>query len=231
MLLAGLAVPAHAQSLAPDRPGSDTRAGTVAGETLQAELGYAYNHDRGFFSHEVGQLLLRYGVNAYLELRANINSYVVTEDDAGYGGPGFGAKVQAYATGWMGLGVATTIDLPTGNDPFGGIAERPRQDLRLIAESTLGRLTLLVNGGTRFYFDADPRRQWLFIPALRARLTDRTYLHLGHAGFYRDGAEARWAEVGLSLRLAPRTLLDVNTGFRLDADERFFFGTGVAHRF
>lgn len=236
MLSAGTLLPAFAQNdtpLEPDRPGLGEVAATVGADMFQVEFGYAYNERSALTSHEIGQLLLRYGVNDHLELRANIDSYVVTDEDAGYNGPGFGVKVHIHETAWASLGAATTVDLPTGNDPFGTIAERPRQDIRLLLESGLDRrLSLSINGGTSFYFADETQPQWFVIPTLDIYPTHRLGVYAGYARFYQEEPDEHWLEAGLTYLLSSDAQLDVNMGRQLDeARNRFFLGFGVAHRF
>lgn len=236
LLAVGPSLPAHAQHrlpFAPDRPGFGHHASMVGAETIQVELGYAYNDHRDFTSHEVGQLLVRYGVNDYFEIRGHLDSYVITEDDAGYAGPGFGGKVQLYELGPSRLSAHTVVYLPTGSGPFDSVQERARQEVRLATDLRLNSLlTLSANGGTSFQFAGDAQRQWFFLPTLSVHPSNRLGFYVGHARFYSEEPTEDWVEGGLTYLLSPNTQLDTNAGWQLHEDgDRLFVGIGVARRF
>jgi len=237
LLLLSVAAPlaAHGQ-ISADRPGFGDGTATVAPGTFQAGLGYAVNGN-GFTSHELGQLLLRYGLLDGFELRGGVGSYVVNESpfDDGYSGTSVGTKVRLFRNEVSALSGVATLGLPTG-DAF-GTADRARQELKLAYDGALGDgLTLSINGGASFFYDEgvqeDRAVEWLFIPTLSFGLADEVGAYVGYAGFYTDGANSNWVEGGLTLLATLDTQLDVNTGLRVDDDgDAFFVGLGVAHRF
>jgi hypothetical protein len=208
----------------------------VAPGTFQAGLGYAVNGN-GITSHELGQLLLRYGVLDGLELRGGVGSYVLNESpfEDGYGGTSVGAKLRLFRTEVSALSGVATLGLPTG-DAF-GTSDRARQELKLAYDGALGEgLTLSVNGGASFFYDEgvqdDRAVEWLFVPTLSFGLTDEVGAYVGYAGFYTDGPNASWVEGGFTLLATLDTQLDLNTGLRVDdTGDAFFVGLGLAHRF
>ena len=237
LLLGGVAllVPpqaVHAQ-FAPDRPGLGDGSSVVRAQTLQAELGYAFNDNSGFTAHEFGQLLLRYGVNDFLELRGGINSYVVTDANDGYAGTSVGAKARLWRSELAQLSGVATTGLPTGTSRFDTRDDRARQELKLVFDGALGaNLSLTVNGGLRFFYTDNAQTEWLFIPTLNSSLNERAGFYVGYAGFYAENADANWVEGGLTYLVHPNTQIDVNTGLQLDeASDLFFLGLGLAHRF
>ena len=222
----------HAQ-IAADRPGLGDGSSVVGTQTMQAELGYALNSFDGFTQHEFGQLLLRYGVNNFLELRGNVNSFVFTDGDDGYNGTGVGAKVRLWRSGLAQLSGVATTGLPTGTGPFESVDDRARQQLKLAFDGALGTgLTLSVNGGLSFFYTDDAATEWLFIPTLSTSFNERTGFYVGYGGFYRENSNTNFVEAGLTYLTGPNTQLDVNTGLQLDeGSDYFFLGLGLAHRF
>lgn len=223
--------PAAAQ-FAPDRPGFGDGTSIVRAQTLQAELGYALGVN-GRTTHELGQLLLRYGMNDALELRGHVNSYVVSDRADGYSGTGVGAKVRLWRSPLSQLSGVATLDLPTGTGPFDSPDDRARQELKLAFDGALGdNLTLSANGGLRFFYTDDAQTEWLFIPTLSTNLNARTGFYVGYAGFYTENMDMNWVEGGLTYLSGPNTQLDINGGLRLDeGSRRVFLGLGLAHRF
>lgn len=227
----------HAQ-IAADRPGFGDGAATAGPGIGQAELGYAFNGNGGN-SHELGQLLLRYGITNALELRGAVNSYVIHESpvDNGYTGTGVGAKLRLLQTPTSALSAVATLELPTETGAFNLRDDRARQTLKLAFDGALGTgLMLSVNGGASFYYAAGPQDdravEWLFVPTLSFGVTETTGAYVGYAGFYPDGPATNWVEGGLTFLQSTSTQFDVNAGLRGDdRSDAFFLGLGVAHRF
>lgn len=233
LLLVGVAPRVGPAQVMPDRPGFGEGSTVIEAGAGQVELGYALNDTDGATQHEVGQLLLRYGLNDVLELRGGVNSYVLGDGDDGYTGTNVGAKVRLWRSSLAQLsGVATTA-LPTGTGPFNTRDDRARQTLKLAFDGALGNnLSLSVNGGLRFFYTDDAQTEWLFIPSLGTRLDERTGFYVGYAGFYPEATDAHWVETGLTYLVTPATQIDINTGLRLDEGSTpFFLGLGLAHRF
>lgn len=232
-----LSVEPRAQ-ISADRPGFGNGSTTVGAGTIQAGLGYAFRGNGGN-SHELGQLLLRYGLSDALEVRGAINSYVVNASpvENGYTGTGVGAKVRLFQNDISALSGLATVDLPTGTGVYDRGDDRARQELTLAFDGALGEgLTFSVNGGASFYYDAgvqdDRAVQWLFIPTLSFGLTESTGAYVGYAGFYDDGSSTNWVEGGFTFLSTLDTQFDVNAGLVLDDhSDNYFLGLGLAHRF
>lgn len=222
---------AHGQ-LTPDRPGFSDGSSVVSPRTFQAEMGYALSANGGT-AHELGQLLLRYGLNDAVELRGNINSLVFEDGSDGYSGTGVGAKVRLWRSTLAQLSAVATTSLPTGTGSFDTADDRARQTLRLAFDGALGSgLSMTVNGGISFYYTDDAGTQWLFIPTLNTSLNAQTGLYVGYAGFYAESFDGHWVEGGLTYLVSPNTQLDVNGGLRLNEDANLVtLGLGLAHRF
>jgi len=239
LLGVALAMPAVSSAqLTTDRPGFGVAAPTVSDASFQAEFGYAFNGN-GITSQELGQVLLRYGVNERLELRGGVNSYVINESpvDNGYTGTSVGAKYELLNSQTSRLSGVASLALPNGTGPFDTADDRARQQLALAFDGMLGEnLTLSVNGGASFFYSAGQQNdrflQWLLIPTLSVGVTESTNAYVGYAGFYNEFRNQNWVEGGLTVLSNPDTQFDVNTGLRLDErSDAFFIGFGVSHRF
>jgi hypothetical protein len=227
------AAPATALAqIATDRPGFGDGSAVVTDQTIQVEMGYALGVN-GRTTHELGQLLLRYGLRDFLELRGGIGSYVFSEGSDGYSGTNVGAKVRLWRSSLARLSGVASTSLPTGTGPFDSGDDRVRQDLRLAFDGALGaNLALSINGGLRFFYTDTAETEWLFIPTLSTSLNQRTGFYVGYAGFYRENTDGNWVQAGLTYLTNPDTQLDVSTGLRLDEESnRAFFGIGFSHRF
>lgn len=237
LVLGAVPFVSHAQ-ISADRPGLGTGTATVTPQTFQSELGYAFNSN-GSNSHELGQLLLRYGVTNTVEVRGGVGSYVVNEApfDNGYLGTTLGAKARLFQNETSTLSGLATLGLPTGTGPYDTPDDRVRQELTLAYNGALGSgLDLTLNGGTRFYYSSgiqnDRAFEWLFIPTLSFGVTQTADAYVGYGGFFRDGPNTNWVEGGLTFLAAPNTQVDLNTGLRVDDNaDQFFLGIGLAQRF
>lgn len=239
VLLLGASVPlASSAQISADRPGFGDGTTTVAPGTFQAGLGYAFNGN-GINNHELGQLLLRYGVSDRIEVRGGVGSYVVVESpfDNGYSGTSVGTKVRLAQTDVWTLSGVGSVSLPTGTGVFDTRDDRARQEVKLAFDGALGEtITLSVNGGASFFYSAGVQNEraveWLFIPTLSFGVTESTGAYVGYAGFYNEFVNRNWVEGGITFLPNSDTQLDVNTGLRLDeASDGFFLGLGVARRF
>ncbi len=214
-----------------DRPGFGDGPATVAPGTVQAELGAAAANDDFGTNAELGQLLLRYGVADFLELRGGVGSFALDAPDTEYTGTSVGGKLRLAQSSLSALSVVSTWALPTGSGAFE--SERVSQTLALAFDGALGEgLGLSANAGTSIPYGGDADPSYLFIPTLSFDVTDRVGGYVGYAGFYSTGLNTNYVEAGLTLLSSPNTQLDVNTGLQVDENRSAFFaGLGLAHRF
>ncbi|MCS3700710.1 hypothetical protein GGQ20_002027 [Salinibacter ruber] len=214
-----------------DRPGFGDGPATVAPGTVQAELGAAAANDDFGTNAELGQLLLRYGVADFLELRGGVGSFALDAPDTEYTGTSVGGKLRLAQSSLSALSVVSTWALPTGTGAFEN--ERVSQSLALAFNGALGEgLGLSANAGTSVPYGGDADPSYLFIPTLSFGVTDRVGAYVGYAGFYTTGLNRNYVEAGLTLLSSPNTQLDVNTGLQVDENRgAFFAGLGLAHRF
>ncbi|MFB6231611.1 MAG: transporter [Salinibacter sp.] len=214
-----------------DRPGFGNGTATVAPGTFQVELGAAAANDDFGTDAELGQLLLRYGVAGFLELRGGVGSLALDAPDTEYTGTSVGGKLRLFRSSLSALSVVSTWALPTGSGAFE--ADRVSQTLALAYNGALREgLSLSINVGASVPYGGDAAPSYLFIPTLSVGLTDQVGGYVGYAGFYSTGLNANYVEAGLTLTSSPDTQLDVNTGLQVDENRSAFFaGLGLAHRF
>lgn len=231
LALVCLSPPTAVGQISADRPGFGDGTTTVAPGTFQAELGAAAANDDFGTNAELGQLLLRYGVADFLELRAGVGSAALDAPDTEYTGTSVGGKLRLLQSSLSAVSLVSTWNLPTGSGAFA--ADRVSQTLALAYDGALGEdLGFSVNAGTSVPYGGDADPSYLFIPTLSFAVTDRVGGYVGYAGFYNTGLNTNYVEAGVTLLSSPNTQLDVNTGLQIDEyQDAFFVGLGLAHRF
>ncbi|WP_179862247.1 transporter [Longibacter salinarum] len=266
LVAATMAVPSaqaqmYDEPLTSDRPGFSNAAATLQQGAFQTELGYSFANTADVFgdesasSHNLGQLLLRYGVTDAFELRANVGSYEyqevldpsltnpsLTDPETTYEGGYFGPSVEAKArlfrneTSTLSAFSSTLLPVQTGfydSNPD----QRAIQTLALLLDGQLGTgVSLTINGGTQFYWDGgvqeDRQFSALFIPTLNFAINDQVGAYVGYYGEYTEFANTNFVEGGLTFLANENTQLDLNTGYRVDDNlDQFFIGLGLSQRF
>jgi len=253
-LLLALTVPsAQAQMtdapVTSDRPGLSNAAATVSQGTFQAELGYDLSQnttgEEALSTHSLGLLLLRYGVTDRIEFRANVGSIgfdeqfagTDTELESGYNGAAIEAKIKLFENATTTVSGFSSTSVPLSTGPFESVDDRSQQTLALLLDGALGQnLTLTVNGGANFFWDAGEQEDRavtaLFIPTLNFAINDQAGAYVGYFGQYRDTANTNFVEGGFTYLVSPNTQIDLNGGFRVDDNEDgFFVGVGLSQRF
>ena len=110
LILMGTAAGAMAQAAGPintDRPGFTETAHIIGVGTFQLEFGYTIDREDGSTLHNVGEGVLRYGLNERVELRVGLPSYAWYQGRAsgsGAGDPWLGFKVRVV-DGDPGMGI------------------------------------------------------------------------------------------------------------------------------
>jgi len=214
-----------------DRPGFGDGASPLAAQAVQVEFGAAGANDDFVTEVELGQVLLRYGVTDFLELRGGVGSVAFDAPETEYTGTSLGGKLRLLQSPLSTLSVVSTWDLPTGTGAFD--ADNVAQTLKLAYDGALGEdLGVSVNAGASLPYADDADLSYLFIPTLSFAITDRVGGYVGYAGEYTTGVNRNFVEAGVTLLSGLDTQLDVNTGLQLDENRNaFFLGVGLAHRF
>ena len=226
-----LGPPVATGQISADRPGFGDGTATVAPGTVQAELGAATANDDFGTNAEVGQLLFRYGVVGFLELRGGVGSLALDPPDTEYTGTSVGGKLRLFQSPLSAVSLVSTWSLPTGSGTFA--SDRVSQTLALAYDGALGDdLGLSVNAGTEVPYGGDEDASYLFIPTLSVDIAEGIGGYVGYAGFYSVGLNTNYVEAGATLLASPDTQLDLNTGLQIDENrDAFFVGLGLAHRF
>jgi len=256
-LLAFMIAPAAQAQISSDRPGFSNSAATVSQGTFQTELGYSFLNTADVFgdesqtTHNVGELLLRYGVTDAVELRAGVGSlqFVETVDgtspgettyESGYFGPTIEAKARLLQTSTTTVSAfsQTLIPVRTGiyDDSF--LDDRARQSLALLFDGSLGEgLSLTLNAGSNFFWSAGDEfssrdATAFFIPTLSIGINDQAGAYVGYYGEYTKDVNTNFVEGGFTYLVSRDTQIDINTGYRIDENaDQFFVGVGLAQRF
>lgn len=241
LLICALIAPSSAlaqSSIAADRPGLGIGSATMSVRDAQVELGYSYAEEDGRRLHNLGELLLRYGVTSSFELRGGIGSYGIVVSppgtEGGYKGPNLGTKVRLHDGPLSTMSAAAILNLPVQTRGFDRNDDRLRQTLVLTFEGALGsNLSLLANAGPSFFYSGDDTAtEALFTSTLNMNLGGNWGSYVGYGGFFRAGANTNLVEGGLIYLASLNTQLDLNAGLEVDTNGGdFFVGLGLAHRF
>lgn len=241
MLIGALAAPMSAlaqSSVVADRPGLGIRSATMEVRTAQVELGYSYAEENERRLHNLGELMLRYGVTNSFELRGGIGSYGFVVDppgtEGGYRGGTLGTKVRLHDGPLTTTSIAATLNLPLQTRGFATNDDRLRQTVLLAFTGALGTgLSFSANaGGGFFYTGEDTDAEGLLTTMLKMGLGSNTAGYVSYGGSYRAEANTNFVEGGLLYLATLNTQLDLNAGLQVDDNGNdFFVGLGLAHRF
>lgn len=262
-LFAFLMAPAAQAQISSDRPGFSNSAATVSQGTFQAELGYDLTQnttfdEETFSTHSLGLLLLRYGVTDAVEVRANVGSIGFveqfslndageTEFESGYYGSGFDGfatgpslevKARLFQSSTTTISAFSQTTVPSlMSGPFEVDDTRSRQSVALLLDGALGEnITLTVNGGTSFFWDAGVQEDRIFtatfIPTLNFSINEQFGAYAGYFGQYWEFENTNLVEGGVTFLATSDTQVDLNFGYRVDDNgDGYFLGLGLAQRF
>ena len=246
------------ETISADRPGFRTSATTLSTGTFQAELGYELGSaehafiDENLWTHNIGLLLLRYGVTDAVEVRANVGSFGLreqftgvsipsltpdTEYESGYNGAAVEVKAQAVETSSATVGFYSSTTVPLESGPFDSPDDRARQTVLALVDGAVAQnVTLSVNVGPSFYWSSGEQNDRffsaLFIPTLSFSINDETSGYLGYAGTYTEALNQNFVETGFTYLLNDDTQIDINGGVQVDDYQNaYFLGLGLARRF
>jgi hypothetical protein len=246
LLVLALGAPTtQAQDLiATDRPGFGDGAALVPHRTVQAEAGYAYAQTGDVDQHRIGQVLARYGLFPNLELRVQLNSYVVQRgpdaaaegvaDVSGVEDARLGVKVGLLRASAP-LTLLVTTSIPSGATEF--TADDPQPEIKLAGDVPLTpQVAFSYNAGYLFTLGAGDFDQATLTASLGSSLpaVEGMSAYVGYGGFFADGFETdtHYLEGGVTYRLGDVTQFDVNAGIGLNGESPdYFIGVGLARRF
>jgi hypothetical protein len=226
----------------PDRPDLTNGPRSVAAGQVQVETGATVTDIGSARTLSVGEVLLRLGLGADVEVRLGLNSWDRTRDvgrvSSGWEDVTVGCKLGLWTgrpdRGLPALGVILASDVPSGSAGVG--AGAPQPSVVLLAEWELGADTSLgVNlGWSRLREDGRRFDQGLASASLSFPLAGRTgaFVELyALAPENRGGPATRYVDAGLTYLIGTDVQLDVRLGAGLnDAAAKGFAGAGLSVR-
>jgi hypothetical protein len=232
--------------IATDRPGFGDGALLVPHRTVQVEAGYAYAQTGDVDQHRIGQVLARYGLFPNLELRVQLNSYVVQRSpDAAAGDEGV-ADVSGVEDARLGVKVGllretapltllVTTSIPSGATEF--TADDPQPEIKLAGDVPLTpQVAFSYNAGYLLTLGEGDFDQATLTASLGAPLpaVEGASVYVGYGGFFANDFEAdtHYLEGGVTYRLGDVIQFDVNAGLGFNGvSPDYFIGVGIARRF
>ncbi len=239
------------EPLESDRPDITEAPTTVGLGRLQIESGYLYTHgksgDPTANSHELPQLLLRYGIAERLELRCYFDGIVLDSrrqahsgrlvEEDGLSDIEFGFKYAATQQDgwWPKMAVLAAVTAPAGSpnqtsgqvDPIVGY---------LYGWEITKRLSLDAETAATWTAESDDRYSELQQSfSLGFALTEPLHVFGEWAGLFRrhadDSRPQQYFDAGVTCLVSPNVQLDWSAGVGLTAAaDRFFTGCGITMR-
>lgn len=239
-------VPAHPQTISPDRPGFGNGTGLVPAGAIQLESGYLYSRVGEVKEHTLGQWLVRFGAAERLEFRLGVDSYVSTSspdgDDSGFSDGSLGLKLKLYhgehgfETLTYDLSAVAETSLPTGSKPYRAPRLQPAVmfvlDLAVPQGFTLSPFTSYTLASD----DTGQYNQFGGGVSLGVSLTERTGCFLEYFGLTKEkdrGPETtNYLDGGFTFLLADNCQLDIHSGLGMNGPSpSYFVGIGFSYLF
>jgi len=232
---------AFPQEMESDRPDNTESAVTVTPRSIQFEGGYTFTWDPDITEHSLGELLIRWGLLDWMELRFGLNSFLwtVQNNETFYGKDdmSFGLKFQIFRSPEEGFPVPDIAFIVTGIFPTG--SGRYREPLvqvlgKLCAAWQLGEFfDFGINAGYAYAsVDRERYHQASFSSVLGWLYSERVRFFIEYFGLYPESAgeqNAHYADLGFTYRVLDNFQLDIRGGIRLDSRE-YFLGAGFVGR-
>lgn len=224
-----------AQNISPDRPGIGNGAHIVSPKITYFEGGMEYYNLEFGDQYSFGQVLLRTGLVDGVELRFQLNSFVVQNIGSSYlsgvPDPGVGAKFKIYdeIDSDLRLSGLGSVSIPIGSDRYSSDELVPSASV--IGEYSIGDYTsLTANAGYSFGVGSVPDFWNVSVTPGYSLRDSNLGLYAGYAGIYFDSAKQHFIEAGFTSNLKSYLQVDLNTGYEWDGGE-LFVGAGLALQF
>ncbi len=229
-----------AQNFSPDRPGIGNGSFITPENILGLEAGAQFRTNDFVNQISLGQLLLRYGVQEKLELRATLGSFTSStvtllggeQTDSGIQDMAIGAKYNFLSgEGRPNVSGLFNLSLPVGSDAFTSDEFVPT--LGVLADHSLDDMWGLSSNLGYNFGVGDLDDSWLFTltPGFSIPSNEHMAGYFGYAGmYYGNGFNQHWLEAGGTYVLEEGAQLDMNLGFEAEG-ETFFIGAGFAKGF
>ena len=234
-----------------DRPDFTESSATVGYGRFQVESGYTYTHTKSgpitTDTHDLPELLLRYGVAQRLELRFAWEGMVFERqadrdnaralDESGSTDLEFGVKYAlSKQEGWRPQSaVIVAVTAPGGSPAFSSRQVDAEVNYCYSWEFTK-RLSLNCSTGSRWTGELGDRLSFFFQSAsVEYELTERLHFYSEWFAFFRrdsiDNRPQHYFDAGCTYLVTPNVQLDWRAGLGLnDAADDFFTGCGLVIR-
>lgn len=222
-------------TFAPDRPGLGNGTHVAQPRITYFETGLEYFEGGSIDQFSFGQVLFRHGLTQGVELRAQLNSFVVQtrplDNETGVPDPAVGLKFNlADKPGspfkLSGLG---SVSIPAGYSTFTDDQFHP--SFTLLADFQLSELWAVTsNLGYRFGPSGTADRLTLTVTPGFSVPDSRYGGYFGYAGFLWEVENEHFIEAGLTKKVGQNLQLDLNGGIDLNSGN-LFAGFGLAAQF
>lgn len=226
-----------------DRPGFANGSFITPQKMLGFESGFQFSSGNNFTQVDVGQLLLRQGINTNLELRLALNSISFRSVDQpgnisnlnqnGFQDISVGAKYNLIAGNEdkANVSILGQLNFPVGSDAFSSQKAIPTFSL-LTDYGVSEKMAITGNLGYSFQNDfVDDVVTLILTPTFSVSEDGSVNVFLDYAGFYSgNGNNQHFLEGGITKKSNSGTQLDLNFGYDLES-EFLFAGLGFAKAF
>ena len=226
----------QAQNYSPDRPGIGNGSFIIPQGMLGFEAGVQFSNTDLNKQFDVGQLVLRYGINEKLEFRALLGSFTTVDAEqiggstsyTGIQDMGVGFKYNLYRGDASTLSALAEVSLPFGTEEF--TSDETVPSIGVLADHALNEsLSISSNLGYSFSI-SNVNDSWLSTLTPGFMISESMNGYFGYAGNYYGNFEQHWVEGGVTYGLESGTQLDLNFGYDTE-NEIAFIGIGFAKSF
>lgn len=231
---------AQAQNFSPDRPGIANGSFITPESMLGVEAGIQFSTNDFVNQFSLGQVLLRYGVQENLEVRASLGSFTSAtytliggeQTESGFQDMSVGAKYNFVSGGGNpSISGLFNVSLPVGSDAFSSDEIVP--SLGVLADHLLNEMWSISSNLGYYFGVGNLEDSWLFTltPGFSIPANENIGGYFGYAGrYYGEDLNLNWLEAGATYNIESGAQLDVNLGFETK-NETFFIGAGFAKTF
>lgn len=226
----------QAQNYSPDRPGIGNGSFIIPQGMLGFEAGVQFSNTDLNKQFDVGQLVLRYGINEKLEFRALLGSFTTVDAEqiggstsyTGIQDMGVGFKYNLYRGDASTLSALAEVSLPFGTEEF--TSDETVPSIGVLADHALNE-SLSISSNLGYSFSVgNVNDSWLFTLTPGFMISESMNGYFGYAGNYYGNFEQHWVEGGVTYGLESGTQLDLNFGYDTE-NEIAFIGIGFAKSF
>lgn len=242
LLVVAASVAGASEPMVTDRPDFTESSSTVPRGSIQIEVGFTHERADSAKVDSLGEVLVRWGVLEWLEIRLDLGSYTRASSQqgrtSGFEDLGFGTKLAlAPRVTWLGEAEAALIlafTAPTGSRAHRADAWQPKAVLAL-GWDLPGPFSLGANLGMARLAEGGERFTSVWASAvIGAEIAERLGAFAELYGFHRErhgGPRTLTAQTGLTWSVSENLQLDLRLARRLtDEGPDRLAGVGLAYR-